>query len=202
MPLGAGETACVKEVVDRDIGMGHVDIYLRADAAKLEGRRRMRRIAPSVLLVIALATSACDDPEAAYRAELAACTVETNCGPEQVPMLTRTAKAEELAKMGGRATLDDIGGHPGDDPVALQEVKESFVAYYNMPFGAEGEREAWIRFMRAMDRASELRQSGTASPLEASSAEDKARLDEATRNQAEIERRIAEETARRSSAGL
>jgi hypothetical protein len=167
----------------------------------------MRRIAPSVLLLVVLAMSACRDPEAArleaaYFAELNACSVEPKCGPERVPMLTRVGKAEELAKMGGRATLDDIAGHPGDDPVALQEVKESYVAYWNMPYGAEGEREAWIRFMRAIDRAFELRRSGTESPSETSSAEDKALLDRVVRNQEEIDRRIAEETARRSSAGL
>lgn len=159
----------------------------------------MRMIVGGILLAVAMAASACDDPEAAYRAELAACNAD--CGPEQVPMLTRTGKAEELAKMGGRATLDDINGSPGDDPAALREVKESYVAYYNLPFGAEGEREAWIRFMRAVNRAAELRQTSASGALVADVKSDKERLDEAVRNQAEIERRLAEETARRSSAG-
>jgi hypothetical protein len=166
----------------------------------------MRRFAPSVLLLVVLAMSACRDPEAArleaaYFAELNACSVEPTCGPERVPMLTRAGKAEELAKMGGRATFDDIRGQPGDDPVALQEVKESFVAYYNMPFGAEGEREAWVRFMRALNRSDELSQQAAVGALDAGALDDKALLDEVIRRQAEIDRRIAEETARRSSAG-
>lgn len=162
----------------------------------------MRLIAPSVLVALVWVAYGCSDPEAAYQAELAACgdTAGAVCGAEQVPMLTRRAKAEELAKMGGHATHDDINGTSRDDPKALQEVKESFVAYYNMPFGADGERDAWIRFMRAVDNADRLRApEGTVVREEALA--DKALLDEVSRNQAELERRIAEETARRSVSG-
>jgi hypothetical protein len=39
-------------------------------------------------------------------------------------------------------------------------AKDSFVDYYNLPYGADGEREAWVRFMRAMERAEALRGAG------------------------------------------
>lgn len=116
--------------------------------------------------LLGIGLAACSDPDQPYRDALAA-DVEhyertgVAPAPEEVPMPTRSVKAEALAEMGGRATPDDIQGRPGDDPAALREVKDSFVAYYNLPYGAEGEREAWIRVMRAMERAEALRGAGS-----------------------------------------
>lgn len=128
---------------------------------------QMHRVFQPALAAALLCLAACESEDEKYREQLEAHFEQYQANgqappPEAVPMLTRSLKAEELDKMGGRAGLDDINGHPGDDPVPLQEVKESFVAYYNTPYGAEGEREAWVRFMRALDHAEEIRQRGNA----------------------------------------
>lgn len=154
--------------------------------------------------MVAASLSGCSNPDAEYRAQQQAQFDRYEATgwvapPEEIPMLTRNLKAEELAKMGGRASQDDINGHPGDDPNALREVKESFVAYYNMPFGAEGERDAWIRFMHALNDAERLRERSGARVLDADALATRALLDEVNRNQAEIERRIAIEKDRRSA---
>lgn len=54
------------------------------------------------------------------------------------------------------ADLDQYA-RAGDDSVAFREVQQRFPACNNMPCGEDGEREAGIRVMRAMERAGQLR---------------------------------------------
>lgn len=71
---------------------------------------------------------------------------------EQIPMLTREQKERAICEdFCEQADESDSNGKPETSHEKLREVKESFVAYYNAPFGTVEEREAWGRYMRAVN---------------------------------------------------
>lgn len=72
---------------------------------------------------------------------------------EDFPMLTREQKERAVLDMGEEPDDTDINGKPGTAPEKVRALKESFVAYYTAPFGTVEEREAWRRYMRAIEDA-------------------------------------------------
>ena len=76
---------------------------------------------------------------------------------EDVPMLTRDQKRQAIREFGhfGRVGRYDYNVKPGQPAERIRELKDSFVAYYNAPYGSVEERQAWVRFMRAIQEGAD-----------------------------------------------